>query len=113
MLGCNLESTSIEDELLKARFIIEDLNITVNLESGKLNEQRIASWDTVNYQGAHSKIDFTSNQIVLSESRVITPPIEMDAICKMIANVETVTKFEVKLDIAVQKWIFQEILAHS
>ena len=113
MLSCKVESLSIEDELFKAIIMIEDLNITVHLESGKLNEQRIAKWDAVNNQGIHSKIDFTSNQIVLNESRVITPPIEMDAICKMITNLQTVTKFEVKLDIAVQKRIFQEILTQS
>jgi hypothetical protein len=110
MLSCKLENISIEDELLKAKIMIEDLNIMVNLESGKLNEQRIAMWDAVNYQGMHSKIDFTSNQIVLSESRVITPPIEMDAICKMITNLDTVTQSDVKLDIAVQKRICKEIL---
>jgi hypothetical protein len=110
MLNCKLENISIEDELLKAKIMIEDLNIMVNLESGKLNEQRIAMWDAVNYQGIHSKIDFTSNQIVMNESRVITPPIEMDAICKMITNLDTVTQSDVKLNIAVQKRIYKEIL---
>jgi hypothetical protein len=109
MLSCKFESISVEDELLKAKIMIEDLNIMVDLESGKLNEQRIAIWDVVNYQEMHSKIDFTSNQIVSSESRIITPPIEMDAICKMITNLETVTQIEVNLDIAVQKRIYQEI----